>query len=86
MKKLGLEIPKYEQNFDPTKINILSDWTISANSVRTFKKLYNERCKSVVKKRKLPKIEKEEKMIKTEIKEEIKTEDNQTEIKIKNET
>lgn len=54
MKKLGLEIPEYSQDIDPTKRveDTVLDWTINKKDIAEAKNLYNMYCKKH-KKRKL---------------------------------
>lgn len=54
MKKLGLEIPEYSNEIDPTKRleDTVLDWTIKKEDITEAKDLYDMYCKNY-KKRKL---------------------------------
>lgn len=47
MKKLGLEIPEYSHDIDPTKRleDTVLDWTIKKEDIVEVKNLYNMYCK-----------------------------------------
>lgn len=69
MKRLGLEIPEYSYDFDPTKLeDTFIDWTFSEQIIKEYKKMYNERLRTAVKKRRLNKIKPEDKDEKEAIK------------------
>ncbi|GLV31923.1 Sirtuin 6 [Carabus blaptoides fortunei] len=56
MKKLGLEIPEYQSDKDPTRRAVEADfveWTLTQKTVKSTQKRYEETCKSSGKKRKL---------------------------------
>lgn len=48
MKKMGLEIPDYSNNIDPTRCeeDIVLDWTIRKENITEIKQLYNMYCKN----------------------------------------
>lgn len=53
IKELGIVIPTYSENLDPSKEkNILTSWDISNSAMRRAKTLYDTYCKNT-KKRKL---------------------------------
>lgn len=52
MKQLGITIPNYKEDFDPSKQNIVTLWDISTNTIKRAKTLYDTYCKNN-KKRKL---------------------------------
>lgn len=47
MKRLGLEIPEYSNDIDPTKRaeDVVLDWTIRKEDISEVKQLYNMYCK-----------------------------------------
>lgn len=57
MKKLGVEIPDYSTEVDPTKDlklkcdDVLFEWTIQQSSIDEIRDLYNLYCKSKRRKR-----------------------------------
>lgn len=56
MKKLGLEIPDYQSDKDPTKRadgSEFVEWTLTRKTVKSTQKRYEATCKSSGKKRKL---------------------------------
>lgn len=56
MKKLGLEIPHYTSDMDPTRnsdrTSIEMDWTIPTTRIKEMKLLYKKVCKPTKRKRK----------------------------------
>lgn len=53
LKHLGVELPEYTIEQDPTKEKFCElEWTISADNIKYLEKLYNEKLKST-RKRKL---------------------------------
>lgn len=56
MKKLGLEIPEYSSDLDPTRNADMTssemDWTIPTSQVKELKILYKKVCKPMKRKRK----------------------------------
>lgn len=57
MKKLGLEIPEYSNDIDPTKradVSVL-DWTFRREDINEAKQLYNIYCKKQRKRKSIDK-------------------------------
>lgn len=53
LKRLGVELPAYDTEQDPTKQKFCElEWTISKDSIKDLEKLYNEKLK-LTRKRKL---------------------------------
>lgn len=51
-KRLGIEIPDYSPETDPTKLVLCEEeWTLSATAIKDIEAKYNERVKSLPKKR-----------------------------------
>lgn len=57
MKKLGLEIPEYSNDIDPTKSAGVVDWTIKKEDIREIKQLYNIYCKKQRKRKSIDKTD-----------------------------
>lgn len=59
MKKLGLEIPQYSNETDPTKSaeNIAFDWTIKREDISEIKQLFSMYCKRTRKRKRADKNE-----------------------------
>lgn len=74
-KRLGIEIPDYTTDNDPTKQKICElEWTISSNEIKSVEKLFNEKVKNA-KKRKSNKDENDDGDKKEEKKAMIKSEE-----------
>lgn len=73
MKKLGIEIPDYNREEDPTKDTASeSEWTIQSENIKEIEKIYNAKTKDFSKKRKsIPDERKSIKLIKKERKNDI---------------
>lgn len=46
-KKLGVEIPDYDLNDDPTKGDLEADWNISSEKVKANEKKYSNKLKEL---------------------------------------
>lgn len=80
MKILNIEIPTYneEDNFIKLAEHSIIDWTINRKDIIALEKIYKAKCKGVKKKRVLIKNKNDgsstTKIVKLEIKDEIKSE------------
>lgn len=72
MKRLGIEIPEYCVEADPTKKNEVIEWKLNNTSVKKEKKFLMDKRKQLKLEKKLP--VKKEKLLKIEVKEEIANE------------
>lgn len=81
MKKLGLEIPEYNSEFDPTRNSDMTssemDWTIPTARVKEMKILYKKVCKPTQRKRKTFMYEREREFPKKVKKEKVPVPANQ---------
>lgn len=74
MKLLGIEIPAYSENDNPTKItSAVVDWTVNRDDLKALEKVFQSTCKGFKKKRlikstKISKNNNERKQIQLDIK------------------
>lgn len=74
-KRLGIEIPEYTTDHDPTKQKICElEWTISSDEIKNVEKLFNEKQKNA-KKRKSNKDDEDDDDKKKEKKAAVKSEE-----------
>lgn len=73
-KRLGVEIPDYNRNGDPTKQgDKILEWTINPQEIKEIDKIYNLKMKNYRKKRKLTEESEEQKVLLKKDKIQIKT-------------
>lgn len=55
LKRLGVELPPYDESMDPTHQSICDlEWTIPSEQVKTMEKLYDDKLKASSAKRRKP--------------------------------